>query len=208
MALDIIELREANAPKLGDPAPDQSVTRRETGAKVKLSTFWKSKPAVLIFGSLSCDRTFDGAENLRNLYFEYGDKYQFVFIYLREAHPADGWRFGGERYPTVIDAKTQQIRQNVSARLCQTHDIAFPVVTDDMEDHAAIAYAAWPSRLYVVNQDGTIAYQGHPGPWGYKPAEDSRIMDLSSEPSARTAFVPDPKTAISLEAFLGSTSSQ
>jgi type I thyroxine 5'-deiodinase len=32
-------------------------------------------------------------------------------------------------------------------------------------------YAGWPERIYVIETDGTIAYKGEPGPFGYKPEE-------------------------------------
>ena len=32
-------------------------------------------------------------------------------------------------------------------------------------------YAAWPERLYIIDEKGTIAYRGGMGPFNYKPAE-------------------------------------
>ena len=29
---------------------------------------------------------------------------------------------------------------------------------------------ALPDRLYLVGTDGTVAFQGDPGPWGFDPA--------------------------------------
>ena len=33
------------------------------------------------------------------------------------------------------------------------------------------AYAASPTRLYLVGQDGRVVYAGGLGPWGFRPAE-------------------------------------
>ena len=33
------------------------------------------------------------------------------------------------------------------------------------------AYAASPTRLYLVGADGRVAYAGGPGPFGFKPAK-------------------------------------
>ena len=46
-----------------------------------------------------------------------------------------------------------------------------PFVVDDMDNAADLAYAAWPERIYIVNEDGTIAYRGGMGPFNYNPDE-------------------------------------
>jgi Iodothyronine deiodinase len=40
-----------------------------------------------------------------------------------------------------------------------------------MKNAANDAYAAWPERLYVIDENGRIAYRGGMGPFNYKPAE-------------------------------------
>jgi hypothetical protein len=42
-------------------------------------------------------------------------------------------------------------------------------VVDEIEDTIADAYGALPDRLYLIDRDGTIAFQGEPGPWGFDP---------------------------------------
>ena len=37
-----------------------------------------------------------------------------------------------------------------------------------MDNTVDNAYAGWPERLFVVDQDGRIAYAGKQGPWGFK----------------------------------------
>jgi type I thyroxine 5'-deiodinase len=44
------------------------------------------------------------------------------------------------------------------------------LVVDPMENLAEEAFAAWPERLYVVD-DGKIVYKGDVGPFGFKPDE-------------------------------------
>jgi hypothetical protein len=36
-----------------------------------------------------------------------------------------------------------------------------------MDNAADIAYQGWPERLYVLAKEGTIAYQGGKGPYGF-----------------------------------------
>ena len=47
-----------------------------------------------------------------------------------------------------------------------TLDPLAPVVVDTLANEALLSYAAFPDRLYIV-QDGRVAYEGGVGPWGY-----------------------------------------
>ena len=40
-----------------------------------------------------------------------------------------------------------------------------------MDDTVNNAYAALPTRLYLVGLDGRVVYAGGLGPYGFKPAE-------------------------------------
>jgi hypothetical protein len=46
-----------------------------------------------------------------------------------------------------------------------------PTLLDRADNRVNQAYAGWPDRMYVVGIDGKIAYQGKPGPWGFKVEE-------------------------------------
>jgi hypothetical protein len=46
-----------------------------------------------------------------------------------------------------------------------------PALVDEMNDAVAAAYAAMPERLYLIDRDGKIAYQGGMGPMFFRPAE-------------------------------------
>ncbi|MDF1813337.1 MAG: redoxin domain-containing protein [Verrucomicrobiales bacterium] len=201
MAMEIIELREKSAPEPGAPAPDLSLTRYDSGDSVKLSSFWKEKPTVLIFGSLSCDRTFNGAPHVRKLQARFGDQFHFVFVYIREAHPADGFYSKKDKFPRIIDPTTLEIRRNVAGRLCRKFEFDFPVLTDSMDDRAAIRYAAWPARIFVVDRKGHIVFKGDPGPWGYRVSDASNFFLLEEEMEGKTDL-PDPLQSISLETWL------
>ena len=43
------------------------------------------------------------------------------------------------------------------------------------------AYAAWPDRLYVVGVDGKIAYQGGPGPGGFRVNEVEAWLKVNTK---------------------------
>lgn len=46
-----------------------------------------------------------------------------------------------------------------------------PFGVDGMDNAANDAYAAWPERLYIIDEKGKIAYRGGMGPFNYTPAE-------------------------------------
>ena len=46
-----------------------------------------------------------------------------------------------------------------------------PFGIDDMSNAANDAYAAWPERLYIIDEGGHIAYKGGMGPFHYNPTE-------------------------------------
>ena len=51
-----------------------------------------------------------------------------------------------------------------------------PLVVDTIDDRVGHAYSAMPDRLYVIDRDGRVAYQGGRGPFGFKPAEMEQAL--------------------------------
>jgi type I thyroxine 5'-deiodinase len=59
-----------------------------------------------------------------------------------------------------------------------------PMLVDPIENPANQVYAGWPERLYVVDEQGRIAYKGDPGPFGYHPEEVVRWLEDHRAPHA------------------------
>lgn len=174
---------DALAPKAGDIAPDFKLYDANGENSVCLSDFRSQKPVALIFGSYTWPPYVKGTVSLHTLYLQYRDRVQFLTIYIREAHPLDGWRLGegvtgllmstiGFK-PTidVNDPKTIEERRSI-ARRCQA-DLKYeiPTYVDEMDDAISKAYAAKPTRLYLIGLDGRVVYAGGLGPFGFKPPE-------------------------------------
>jgi type I thyroxine 5'-deiodinase len=49
--------------------------------------------------------------------------------------------------------------------------LELPALVDDFDDSTDVAYTGWPDRLYVIDQEGKVAYKSGPGPFGFDPAE-------------------------------------
>jgi len=109
-------------------------------------------------------------------------------IYIREAHPIDGWWLGKAPFKwlltlkrtkaafDVYDPRTAEERIHVAQRCADTLAYGIPTLVDGMDNATNQAYAAWPTRLYLVALDGRVAYAAGLGPWGFKPAELERAM--------------------------------
>ena len=73
--------------------------------------------------------------------------------------------------PTVLTER-RSVAQTCRSRLSLT----LPCVVDTMDNQVDGLYAAWPERIFVVDQQGKIAYAGKQGPWGFKPEEAERAL--------------------------------
>jgi len=112
--------------------------------------------------------------SLHDLYEEYGDRVEFLVIYIREAHPTDGWYIGRH---SIRDPRTMDERRRVAGRCDSALEYDTRTYVDEMDDRVMKAYAAWPDRLYLIGVDGRVVYQGGRGPWGFKPAELKKAID-------------------------------
>ena len=110
------------------------------------------------------------------------DDLQFFFVYIREAHPIDGPR--PNKQFNVKDPKTNDERRELALKFVKDFELDIPVLLDEIDDKTSTAYAALPDRLFLVGEDGKIAYAGEKGPRGFDPDElTAAIKGLSSSGS-------------------------
>ena len=104
---------------------------------------------------------------------KYAGQVTFIVVYICEAHPTDGWQVNMNVDDDVLfaDPTSDDERTEVATACALRLNIEMPVVIDPIDDRLASAYGALPDRLYLIGTDGRIAYQGEPGPWGFKPPE-------------------------------------
>jgi myo-inositol-hexaphosphate 3-phosphohydrolase len=109
----------------------------------------------------------------------YGDRVHFLAVYIREAHPEDGWIIAENRRSglSVRDPATDEGRRAVASTCAVNLKLDMPMVVDRVDNAVASAYGGWPDRLYLVRRDGRIAFQGGEGPFGFKPAELERAIE-------------------------------
>jgi hypothetical protein len=132
--------------------------------------------------------------SLQDLYERYHEQVQFLMVYIREAHPVDGWWLGRGPFnwalkfyapkaaTDVYDPQTIEERRAVAGRCDVALQVGIPTLVDEMDDVVNKAYAAWPTRLYLVGLDGRVIYGGGLGPFDFKPAKlENAIEQLLSQ---------------------------
>ena len=121
---------------------------------------------------------------LHTLWETWQEKVTFVVVYIREAHPEEGWVVTPNRDAGILvnDPTSTDERVEVAAACAINLQIRMPVVVDEVDDQIALAYGALPDRLYLIAEDGSVAYQGEPGPWGFDPAGlEAAIIELVAD---------------------------
>ncbi len=107
------------------------------------------------------------------IYDDYKNHADFLTVYIREAHPTDEWQMKSNVKDDVCYAQPKTLEQRVAIAndFAKRFKYPLPFGVDDMSNAANDAYAAWPERIYIINESGHIAYRGGIGPFNYKSAE-------------------------------------
>ena len=106
---------------------------------------------------------------LNELYAKYKDQVQFYIVYIREAHPADGWQVPNNLIEDIIytEPTTDDERTEV-ASACQIDlDLHMPMLIDGIDNDIDEEYVGLPMRMFLVDSDGKIAFAGDKGPFGW-----------------------------------------
>lgn len=124
---------------------------------------------------------------LEEIYERFNDAIEFFVVYIREAHPTDGWQSVSNVLEDVVFTQPTTYDERVElAHACTLGmDISIPTLIDEMSNEVNEAYHAQPDRLYLVDADGTIAYRSGLGPFGFKSDEfEEAIVQLMQQQPA------------------------
>lgn len=107
------------------------------------------------------------------LHRDFGGEVVFYVVYIREAHPEDGWVLTGNREAGIalVDPVDDGERTAVAESCAVDLRMPWPVLVDRTDDVVARAYGGWPDRLYLIGRDGRVAFRGGEGPFGFVPSE-------------------------------------
>ncbi len=159
-------------PNLEETAPDFALKSLD-GQDVKLSQVIGPKPVVLIFGNFTCGPFRSQSGNIEKLYERYQDRAHFFLVYVREAHPSDGWWMQSNQRVGIdlVQPKDTDERRAV-ALTCRTRlKLDIPFLVDSVDDTVGSTYSGMPNRLYLIDDQGKIAFKNGRGPFGFHPRQ-------------------------------------
>ena len=110
-------------------------------------------------------------------------------VYVREAHPTDGWRMSSNDKDGVVFAQptTDEERCEVAGKCRAALHMTIPLVVDHVDDRVGHAYSGMPDRLYLIDRAGKVAYKGGRGPFGFKPGEVEQQIAMMLADDKRAA---------------------
>ena len=132
----------------GDILEDQRLTHVD-GTEVSLRELARSRPLVLVTGSLTCPITASSMPRLQELEERYRDDLKFAFVYVREAHP-------GKNIP---QAQTLEEKREYARMLQEANGVSWPVLVDDLDGTLHRALDGNPNSIHVVGADGRILFR-------------------------------------------------
>ena len=145
------ELEQArfSGPLAGEKAPDFKA-RTLDGERIRLNDFRGHKNVLLVFGSATCPMTAASLSAINELYdLVGGEDIEFLFVYVREAHP-------GERIP-AHDSAGEKVA--AAKLLREEEDIEMPVIVDDLSGSIHRKYSRLPNPAFLIDKSGRVAFR-------------------------------------------------
>ena len=101
------------------------------------------------------------------IYQELKDQVEFCCVYIKEAHPMDGWVLPDYTSEGIeVDSpETKEERAAIAATCMLRYNFPFRMVLDSMADEAEEKYRSEPDRLYVIDAAGKISWKSGLGPF-------------------------------------------
>jgi len=107
------------------------------------------KPVLLIFGSMTCPMTASAAPSVQELHDEFGDRVDFIMLYVREAHP-------GEHF---TQSETMEEKLEYARALQEFYDIQWTVAADNIDGDLHRALDPKPNAAFLMNSEGIILFR-------------------------------------------------
>jgi hypothetical protein len=168
-------------PRVGQPAPNFVLKTADGKGQVELAKLVGDKPVVLVFGNFTCGPFRGIYPAVEEVYQRHKGRAHFVMVYVREAHPTDGWAMESNARTGVAvkQPATFDERVTVANQFCSKLKPVLPVAVDEISDPVGHAYSGMPARLYVIDRQGRVAYKSGRGPFGFKPGELEQALVMS-----------------------------
>jgi thiol-disulfide isomerase/thioredoxin len=168
-------------PALDAPAPDFELKSPDGNTSIRLGKLIGPKPVVLVLGNFTCGPFRALYPEVEAVHRRFKGQAEFVMVYVREAHPTDGWhmvsnaKVGVSAKQPTTTAERAQVCNLFRERLKPD----MPVVVDEIDDRVGNAYSGMPARLYVIDPAGKVAYKSGRGPFGFKVGEMEQALVMA-----------------------------
>lgn len=162
---------DAGAPRVGEIAPPFALARvnpdGSTSRECVALDSLRGAPVALLFGSITCPVYRGQIPRYNAIHDELAARVQFLGIYVREAHPVDGWHLTVNDTPEtrIAQPRTFEARARVAATAMNSACIRYPLLIDNLDDAVMTRYAGMPERLYALDADGVVRHRSEPGPF-------------------------------------------
>lgn len=168
-------------PAFGAKAPEFNLKSADGTSTIRLSDHLGRKPILLVFGNFTCPPFRALSQEVDEIARRYRDQVTTLGVYIREAHPTDGWKMqSNERVGVCIAQPTSLTERTAVATQCFAMITpSFPWGIDDVDDATGHAYSGMPARLYILSPEGTVLYKGGRGPFGFKPGEMEQALIMT-----------------------------
>ena len=168
-------------PRVDEEAPDFTLSSPDGKTTVQLSKLIGAKPVVLVLGNFTCGPFRAYYPEVENVQQRFGDQANYLMVYVREAHPEDGWKMESNtrakvavKQPTTL-AERIVVCEQFRERLKPT----IPVVVDQVPDLVGHLYSGMPARMYVIDTNGKVAYKSGRGPFGFRVGEMEQALAMA-----------------------------
>jgi cytochrome oxidase Cu insertion factor (SCO1/SenC/PrrC family) len=164
-------------------ATDFTLPRLDNGAPVHLAALLRRRPVALVFGSFGCLYFCSRLANLRQLQEKYGDKIDFLFVYINNGHPEpdalQAVRADKDAAPDAPVNRLARIRAGM-----ELFGVSMPCVVDAADDRVQKAYGAFPARLVIVDRTSKVAFDsGSILSSGLNPEGAAAWLELHTRPT-------------------------
>jgi len=137
-----------NSAKPGDAFPSFEIVAT-TGERLVNDDVFDGRPVIFIFGSMTCPMTASAAPTVQDLYDEFGDRVNFIMLYVREAHPGED----------IGQAESIEDKLAHTQMLKDFYSIDWTVAADNIGGDLHRALDPKPNSAFLVGSDGTILFR-------------------------------------------------
>ena len=157
--------------ELNRPAPDFTARKLDkegdlTNESIQLSALL-GRPVAIILGSYTCPMFRKQMSMMQKIVKKHRNNIQFLYVYVSEAHPADGWVTPSNEREKILYNQPQNLEERaaVAKDWMYAHHIQATILIDDIDNKIDDDYSGKPERLYAIDAKGIICFKSDQGPF-------------------------------------------